>query len=66
MTADERIENLERELVALRAELAERVCTRTVKIVDENGKPRASLCVSKDGAGLILFDENGKAIWQAP
>ena len=33
---------------------------------DENGKPHARLVVTKDGPGLNLFDENGKAIWSVP
>jgi predicted lipoprotein with Yx(FWY)xxD motif len=32
---------------------------------DQNGMVSAILTVDKDGAGLILGNENGKAIWSA-
>ncbi|MBE3098802.1 MAG: hypothetical protein IMZ44_16935 [Planctomycetes bacterium] len=53
MTTDERLENLERELAALRAELAERVRTRAVEVVGENGNVRAILRVDPDGPGPV-------------
>jgi hypothetical protein len=33
---------------------------------DENGNPRDSLALAKDGRALWLMDEKGKPIWQAP
>ena len=32
----------------------------------QNDRPRAALTARKDGPRLDLFDEKGKAIWQAP
>ena len=37
-----------------------RVSANMFVVVDENGKRRAKLSVSKGGPSLILFDENGK------
>jgi len=60
MTIEERLEKLEREFSALRAELAKRVQTRCLHIVDENGKLRAQLGLEENCPVLLLSGENGK------
>jgi len=60
MTTEERLAKVERELAALRAELAHSLTTRVVSIVDEQGKIRAGLDVDEDGPSLRLYDEAGK------
>jgi hypothetical protein len=40
--------------------------TSGLKLFDAASKTRAILGVDKDGSGLVLLDENGKAIWSAP
>ena len=49
MTTEERLEKVEKELAHLRAELAERVVTHEIRVLDDNGKTRAALVVSNDG-----------------
>ncbi|MCX5674677.1 MAG: hypothetical protein NTX87_06680 [Planctomycetota bacterium] len=66
MTTEERIENLEKGLAALRAELAERMRTRAIEVVDDAGKTRAMLEVAADEPGLVLTDAAGRSIWKAP
>ena len=56
MTTEERLQALERELAALRAELAGSLTTRAVFIVGEQGTPRAVL---GGAGGLTLFGEAG-------
>ena len=64
MITEERLEKLERELADLRAELATCVETREIRVVDENGEPRAGLGMDEYGPRLILLDENdGGRVW---
>ena len=56
MTTEERLDALEREMAAMR----EKITTKELVIVDENGKLRAWLGVLKDEPRLELFDANGK------
>jgi hypothetical protein len=61
VTTEERVENLERQLRNLKAELEERVKTRAVEVVDEQGRGRVVLDVTGDGAPvLVLYDVNNK------
>ena len=62
MTVEERLEELERELAGLRAELAERVVSREFVVVDNNGKTRATLTRTQDRTALRLHDPNGKGV----
>ena len=56
---EERLEKLERELTDLKAELAKRVRTGAVEVVDENGNVRALLFVHADGPSLNMTDAEG-------
>ena len=60
MTTEERLEHLERELTDLKAQLAMRVRTEAVEIVDKYGNIRAMLSVYEDGPKLGLADEAGE------
>ena len=61
MTTEERLETLEREMAAMR----EKITTKELVIVDENGKLRAALSTAGAGAlplsRLDLCDECGEA-----
>ncbi len=48
------------------AQVVAEVRARRFLVVDERGKPRAALTVSRDVPGLTMLDENGRIIWFAP
>jgi hypothetical protein len=60
MTTEERLDKLERELALLKpGEPESEVRANRFVLEDENGKLRAMLNVTKEGAALVLFDEKG-------
>ena len=60
MTTEERLEKLEKELAQLARAATEEVIARQFVLVDDKGKTRAVLGMSKTGPSLALYDENGK------
>jgi hypothetical protein len=61
VATEERLNKLERELKELKDKLEERVKTRAVEVVDEQGRGRVVLEVTGDGAPeLILCDVNNR------
>ena len=55
-TLEQRIEHLEAELRALRAQ---GVATRTLRLVDEDGAERAVLTADRDGPTFLFHDRSG-------
>ncbi|HDR06335.1 MAG TPA: hypothetical protein ENN88_01750 [Candidatus Coatesbacteria bacterium] len=59
MTVEERLEKVERELAALKAD-KNAIKAHEFALEDASGRVRAKLTIVGDGAGLFLFDDNGE------